>query len=1147
MKIIKRITAIMLTVLIAVSDRNLITMNAATAKGTTLRLEQTEGTATLKNANGTAKSIKTGMKLYNGDNVTTDKSSYAYISLDGTKAVKTDENSSVTIKQNGTENEVMVDSGSLIFNVTVPLEKKESLNIRTSTMITGVRGTIGFAKKISDEESEIYILEGKVELTSVNSKSGEAKSVFITAGEKGVCRRVKAFFGKKTGLQVPEVKPENFTEENIPDFVVIEIGRNKDIQDRLKKGGVFDVDKILKRYGEMGDTGNYITIGTVVSTNSVSANTVSTNTVTPNTVSDNKPAGAVGGGSGGGGGAGGGGAGGSGNEEAPKTAPVITISSVSGSGHYTYGDALNPVQVSVAENADVITEYQWYVANDEATEGTLIDGAKGSSQTPQTVAGTRYYYCIVTQKLKSDETKVSQKTSDRVAVIIDKRPNTQKTKAPVEPVDEQIGFTSITLEEVTELELSSVSPITGSEKNLGNKITLMETSHENKQAVRLDTPVFNDPGDTVSPSAVEYAKNDNATAPTDDDAWQSSRTFTGLSMGTTYYFFARIAATESTEAGKPSEAISITTKKADDFTERFDNENYLHFILKDLDKYDGSVSANAIVECVSSNSAYQGNEYPHITIPATIKVYDLDIKVTEIAKHGFADFSIMNENYYKAVKVGSITLPDTIEKIGEGAFAETPLSSINIPDSVKEIGDSAFEVCSNLTSIDIGDGCEIIGSNAFTYCDNITSLKLGKNVREIKDFAFWHCDKIEQVDFPEKLELIGKSAFQDCELLQKAEFKEGLKYIGERAFVYCDALTEVVIPSTVKVVSGNAYDDAPFGKDPLNNSNADLTIYCGKKSANDIPAEWGDFWKAKKISSTNNESHTVYWYESVENKTVNVYSNGAVYKENSSVIAEAKQLSFPVSYDSYSHVVSGHINSAFLKKMLDLYDTVVIPEDNVAVLDADLTIPKSKTLKLEGDLSTEYYDFDKQGIYGKDHTTDYTEIKGSLINEGTLIVEGNFYTSTGKMTCTHTQNTDYTMISSSTVKSAGTILLSGKMTVFYSVFDKDDEYTDAWDDLQIDKIEMSKGSELNIYADGSDQTGLESHITDFSNTGQTVINGLKLKGVESNYEFVFSTDSSSTVKLDFDYSNDDTGKRYKMQISDGEHTGTVYNEYVPNS
>ena len=99
---------------------------------------------------------------------------------------------------------------------------------------------------------------------------------------------------------------------------MIEIGRNKDIQDRLKKGGVFDVDKILKRYGEMGDTGNYITIGTVVSTNSVSANTVSTNTVTPNTVSDNKPAGAVGGGSGGGGGAGGGGAGGSGNEEAPK-------------------------------------------------------------------------------------------------------------------------------------------------------------------------------------------------------------------------------------------------------------------------------------------------------------------------------------------------------------------------------------------------------------------------------------------------------------------------------------------------------------------------------------------------------------------------------------------------------------------------------------------------------------------------------------------------------------------------------------------------------------------------------------------------------------------------------------------------------------
>ena len=137
MRSVKRFTALILTAALMVFNMNSTMIGAVTAKATTLRLEQTEGTATLKNSNGTVKTIKSGMKLYNGDDLSTDKSSYAYISLDSTKAVKVDESSSVTIKQSGTQNEVFVNSGSLLFNVTVPLTKKESLNIRTSTMVTG--------------------------------------------------------------------------------------------------------------------------------------------------------------------------------------------------------------------------------------------------------------------------------------------------------------------------------------------------------------------------------------------------------------------------------------------------------------------------------------------------------------------------------------------------------------------------------------------------------------------------------------------------------------------------------------------------------------------------------------------------------------------------------------------------------------------------------------------------------------------------------------------------------------------------------------------------------------------------------------------------------------------------------------------------
>ena len=78
MRSMRRLTALILAMVMVIPNTGNIMLGAATAKATTLRLEQTEGTATLKNANGIAKTIKAGMKLYNGDDVTTDKSSYAY-------------------------------------------------------------------------------------------------------------------------------------------------------------------------------------------------------------------------------------------------------------------------------------------------------------------------------------------------------------------------------------------------------------------------------------------------------------------------------------------------------------------------------------------------------------------------------------------------------------------------------------------------------------------------------------------------------------------------------------------------------------------------------------------------------------------------------------------------------------------------------------------------------------------------------------------------------------------------------------------------------------------------------------------------------------------------------------------------------------
>lgn len=92
--------------------------------------------------------MRTNMKLYSAGT-----QSYAYISLDSSKAVKLDANTKVQVRKQGSKLELLVTSGKLFFNVKAPLSSNQSLNIRTSTMVTGIRGSGDFANGNSNFDS----------------------------------------------------------------------------------------------------------------------------------------------------------------------------------------------------------------------------------------------------------------------------------------------------------------------------------------------------------------------------------------------------------------------------------------------------------------------------------------------------------------------------------------------------------------------------------------------------------------------------------------------------------------------------------------------------------------------------------------------------------------------------------------------------------------------------------------------------------------------------------------------------------------------------------------------------------------------------------------------------------------------------------
>ena len=75
--------------------------------------------------------------------------------------------------------------------------------------------------------------------------------------------------------------------------------------------------------------------------------------------------------------------------------------------------------------------------------------------------------------------------------------------------------------------------------------------------------------------------------------------------------------------------------------------------------------------------------------------------------------------------VTSVTLPETVTLIGEGAFMDCAmLRTINIPAAVTGIDRGAFVGCTSLTSLTIPAGVQYIREEAFTACEAMTSLTI---------------------------------------------------------------------------------------------------------------------------------------------------------------------------------------------------------------------------------------------------------------------------------------------------------------------------------------------------------------------------------------------------------------------------------------
>ena len=126
------------------------------------------------------------MRLQSGYYLETEAASYAGLALDDVKAVKMDELSKGEIRKKGKQLELLLSEGSLLCDVTAPLKGEESLSIRTSTMITGIRGTVVYAEVVDSNTSRVCVLEGQVLVRPVNPVEGDRNGQYIEKGRQAL-------------------------------------------------------------------------------------------------------------------------------------------------------------------------------------------------------------------------------------------------------------------------------------------------------------------------------------------------------------------------------------------------------------------------------------------------------------------------------------------------------------------------------------------------------------------------------------------------------------------------------------------------------------------------------------------------------------------------------------------------------------------------------------------------------------------------------------------------------------------------------------------------------------------------------------------------------------------------------------------------
>ena len=237
----------------------------------------------------------------------------------------------------------------------------------------------------------------------------------------------------------------------------------------------------------------------------------------------------------------------------------------------------------------------------------------------------------------------------------------------------------------------------------------------------------------------------------------------------------------------------------------------------------------------------------HIVIPDVVMFSDEEYMVTGIQPKAFMDnvgvTSVIIGNNVRFIGgdafngctgITSISIPASVDSIGEWAFSNTGLTEVRFEDCDNPVrlwdwggfcvfssspletvylgrnyisGARPFRGFPTLKNVTVGDFVTSLQSEEFKGSRGIRNVQLSSGVGEIGKSAFQDCDTLFSITLPESVFTIGENAFFRCEKLSSINIPAHVSFIGGCAFQYCEALTAISIPASVDSIGEWAFSN----------------------------------------------------------------------------------------------------------------------------------------------------------------------------------------------------------------------------------------------------------------------------------------------------------------------------------------------------